>query len=396
MHAVAGGVAHGTDAGAAAEAPAVLDLLLHRWGPTAAAPAATLLDLAARGHLELVAGASGELTARLPAAAPPAPPARFEAMLLRQAAGRLAGGSAPAQALLPYPRDEGGARWYAAFRAAVLEEARSLGLVRDRRLVLGRRLTAAGRAAAARWRAARPAAAPPWPPAPGAVLDDRAVARGVALGAASAARRSVTPPTGRVWSPAGGRWHLARVPVRPRGQARRRARAHPERVAGRGAVAGIVVRRWTVDMSTEYASGTYHNVAVDDGSTTRAWHVPPDDYARVATGAAVRVTVDRRGRFVALDLVPPGDADGAPAPEPPSGLGTPEGTGRLALGAGVVALLLCWLPVAGIAAGNAGLIAGIRGLGTSSHRRAVAGIVTSSLAIAANVAVCVLVALGTV
>src|SRR5262249_51163430 len=80
--------------------PAVVDRLLRRGGPTRAAAAGTLIALAARGHLELVVAPSGTLVARTVAAAPAEPLARFEELVLRQVARRLAGGPAPASALL--------------------------------------------------------------------------------------------------------------------------------------------------------------------------------------------------------------------------------------------------------------------------------------------------------
>ena len=70
MHAVGAGA---DTPYAIAEAPAIVDLLLHRWGPTSAAPVATLLDLAARGHLELVSATYGVLVGRAPSVARPEP-----------------------------------------------------------------------------------------------------------------------------------------------------------------------------------------------------------------------------------------------------------------------------------------------------------------------------------
>src|SRR5262249_6821101 len=154
---------------------------------------------------------------------------------------------------------------------------------------------------------------------------------------------------------------------------------------------GLVIRRWTIDMSNEYASGRLYNVAVDDGTTVRRWSVPRSEYGQFGETGAVQVTVDRRGRFVAVASRT--DAGPGAAPGPVAARSVAQGTGTMALTLGVAALLLSWLPIAGIALGNAGLIAGIRGLGAATRGRAVAGIVTSSLAIALNFAVTILLVL---
>src|SRR5207302_7524959 len=109
-----------------------LDLLAHGWKPPRVAPVATLLDLAARGHLHLVAEPSGRLVCRIPSPASSELLAPFEQQLREQVAGRLVGDSTPAAALLPDPDDEDGERWYATFKSAVIGEARRLGLVHDR------------------------------------------------------------------------------------------------------------------------------------------------------------------------------------------------------------------------------------------------------------------------
>ena len=109
-----------------------VDLLTHGWKPTQAAPVATLLDLAARGHLLLVAEPANRLICRLPSSAPSEPLALFEQRVLQQVVNRMSGDGTPAAALLPDPEDEDGRRWYATFTLVVVDEARRLGLVRDR------------------------------------------------------------------------------------------------------------------------------------------------------------------------------------------------------------------------------------------------------------------------
>jgi hypothetical protein len=132
------------------EVPANVDLLTHGWTPTPTAPIATLLDLAARGHIHLVADSSGQLICQPASPVPSEPLAPFEQQLLRHAVSRLSGDSTPAAALLPDPDGEDGERWYAGFRSDVINEAMRIGLARGSG-------TDAGRAAASRWRTHRPA-----------------------------------------------------------------------------------------------------------------------------------------------------------------------------------------------------------------------------------------------
>jgi hypothetical protein len=108
------------------------ELLARGWKPTRAAPVATLLDLAARGHLQLVAEPGGQLVCRVPSLGPSDTLTAFENQVREQVTSRLYGDFSPAAALLPDPEDEDGKRWYASFTSAVIDEARRLDLVRDR------------------------------------------------------------------------------------------------------------------------------------------------------------------------------------------------------------------------------------------------------------------------
>jgi Predicted membrane protein (DUF2207) len=114
------------------EAPAIVDLLIHRWKPTPTASAATLLDLAARGHIRLVAESGDRLICRMQSALPSEPLAHFEMHLHQHIVSHMSIDNAPAAALLPDPEGLDGKRWHAEFELAVIEEARRLGLVRDR------------------------------------------------------------------------------------------------------------------------------------------------------------------------------------------------------------------------------------------------------------------------
>jgi hypothetical protein len=112
------------------ETPAVANLLVGRWRLSYDAVQATLLDLAARGHLgvELYAGenlvirlrdgGTGDLT-------------RYEAQVVDLVRLRATGGSAPIEAI-----DLGGAAaaegWWKRFRGNVIDHARALGLARGR------------------------------------------------------------------------------------------------------------------------------------------------------------------------------------------------------------------------------------------------------------------------
>jgi uncharacterized RDD family membrane protein YckC len=353
------------------EAPAIVALLARRWKPKPAAAAATLLDLATRGHLHLVAEPSGQWLCRPPSQAPSEPLAPFEQQLLQCVAGRLSGDRTPAAALLPDPGDDDGRRWYATFKSAVVDEARRLGLVRPRlpthlcwglaaaatvpaaalglwlfglsnssqpvlfavspvawgllmagTVMGGPRGTAAGRAAASRWlevRAALLTAAPHGQiPEAGASPGDRMLAWAVALDAAPDVLGAVAPPErGRVWSSAGGRWRQVRVSGRSEGSVPRWPRRRPDVVAQDRTFTGTVIRRWRTTEGDGTTSYTIYHLAVDDGRTDEAlaWRVRNREYERFKSGSTVRVAVDHKGRLAEI-TASTGENDGDPAPLP--------------------------------------------------------------------------------
>jgi hypothetical protein len=115
-----------TDLGA--ETPALANLLTHRFEPTRDAVPATLVDLAARGFVEIedhgigryfcrVTGRSGDLTP-------------YETMLIEHLRRVSAGGVVPAEALTTGPQDRSKA-WWKEFRKSVVAHAQSEGLSSD-------------------------------------------------------------------------------------------------------------------------------------------------------------------------------------------------------------------------------------------------------------------------
>jgi hypothetical protein len=242
------------------EPPAVVNFLAHRFRVTDEAVPATLLDLAARGVLEIEQRGPGVFFVRL-LDRDPGMLAAYEARVLRHLRERVSDGVVPAQALTTGPREQSG-RWRRAFAGEVIADAQRRGLSRDRlddRLfaVLGaasllpaalvwalvgeveggliaflgalgllgwikarhpQQDTPEGRAAASRWLGVRaelaenvvfatrsPLEVPLW---------DRLLAYGAALGVAGGASRPL--PMGveanhEAWSAYGGRWREVRI-----------------------------------------------------------------------------------------------------------------------------------------------------------------------------------------
>jgi hypothetical protein len=297
---------------AASDCPAIAAQLTHgrslRWE---AAVVATLLDLAARGHLQLVMEPAG-LLCHVPRSSPPAVGlAAFERMLLDHVWGRLAVDGAPIRALVPDYKDEDGHRVFESLDSAMLEEAHRRGLVRDRRrrpaITGGRvRTTAAGDAAVKRWLEMRrdllAAPQPPRLPEPGESIADGTLAWAVALDAAPGALAAMLPAG--AWSSLGGSWRQVRVRKgnRLKGTAPRwslgRSRADERRT-----FTGRVIRRWTESSYADYV-GTYtiHFLAVDDGVAIEAhvWTVDATRFGRFPYGSDVRVTIDHKQRLVEM------------------------------------------------------------------------------------------------
>ena len=244
------------------EPPAVANLLVNGWRVTRDAVPATLLDLAARGALDVEQVAPGEFQVRM--RQPPADLTPYERRVLELLAARQSGGVVPAGALTTGPH-EAAKRWWRAFRKEVVADAQARGLSEDlwdarskaivgvaaalpalpfaipdprgafayagaALVVLGwiwgqgrQRHTPAGLEAASRWLGVEshlrtdtvfdtlpPTAVATW---------ERLLAYGAALGTAAGAVRPI--PMGaeddhRAWSSFGGRWRQVRVRY-PRG-----------------------------------------------------------------------------------------------------------------------------------------------------------------------------------
>ena len=250
------------------EPPAVANLLVHDFRMTRDAVPATLLDLAARGHVELEEREPGSYVCRLcePGVSGSEPRSPEEALtpyerrvleLLRR---RASGGIVPAGALTTGPSAES-SRWWKEFRSEVVADAQRRGLSRDildgktfKRLstsllvptglaaltwsfrvgagawlvgtfLLGairarhpQRDTPAGLAAAGRWLGVRARLAedevfPTLPPI-AVALWERYLPYGAAFGVAHGAVRPISMGAEsdyRAWSSYGGRWRAVRI-----------------------------------------------------------------------------------------------------------------------------------------------------------------------------------------
>lgn len=111
-----------------AETPAIANLLAHRFNPTRDAVAATLVDLAARGMVEIEDRGIGTYYCRLTGRAGNLTP--YEQMMFDHLRSVAAGGVVPAQALTTGPQDRSKA-WWNEFRKRVVAHAQSGGLCAD-------------------------------------------------------------------------------------------------------------------------------------------------------------------------------------------------------------------------------------------------------------------------
>jgi hypothetical protein len=112
------------------EPPAVANLLVNNFRSTREAIPATLLDLAARGFLELEQTVPGHVTCRLRGLGRQDPPAPYERRVLALLRARAVDGVVPAAALTTGPGDRA-ARWWKGFRGEVIDETQARGLSRD-------------------------------------------------------------------------------------------------------------------------------------------------------------------------------------------------------------------------------------------------------------------------
>ena len=111
---------------ARAEPPAVANLLVNRCHVTSSAAAATLIDLAAHGHLELQHLSSDRFVVRLRARSPDQL-TDYEARVLSLVREKATGGSAPLEAI---ELDEDDAdRWRKRFASDVVDDAKARGLL---------------------------------------------------------------------------------------------------------------------------------------------------------------------------------------------------------------------------------------------------------------------------
>jgi hypothetical protein len=111
------------------EPPAVANLLVNRCHPTRAASAATVIDLAARGQVELFEAGPGNFVIRLHTDAA-AGLTSYERQVLELLDEKAVGGSAPVQAI-QLDADRADA-WHRQFSKHVVDDARSRGLLRGR------------------------------------------------------------------------------------------------------------------------------------------------------------------------------------------------------------------------------------------------------------------------
>lgn len=107
------------------ETPAVANLVTHRFNPTRDAVPATLVDLAARGLVEIEDRGIGRYYCRLARRSEPLAP--HEQMMVDHLRAVAADGVVPAEALTTGPQDRSKA-WWNEFRKKVVAQAQSSGL----------------------------------------------------------------------------------------------------------------------------------------------------------------------------------------------------------------------------------------------------------------------------
>jgi hypothetical protein len=113
------------------ETPAVVDLLVHGGEPSGNAVAATVLDLAARGHVELEETSPGRYLCRLPQQDDERELTSYEAQVMALLHDRARARVVPAEALTVGVDDEA-SDWWVLFRRNVHAHASELGLTRPR------------------------------------------------------------------------------------------------------------------------------------------------------------------------------------------------------------------------------------------------------------------------
>lgn len=293
------------------EPPAVASLLVSGARARLAAVAATVLDLGARGFLDLAWAGPSMLSCRgvrVPEGSRLLP---FERRVLERLRTHLRGDEAPVSALLPAPRSLDSHRWYGRFAREVSTAARDESLVRPQlaagpsRLLFLAAVVPAGLPALFVWRSGGLGVAGDAAAAIVAAVVIVAawvlLPRGVRPTAAGqqAASRWLGVPAGLDADPWQGQAPL-RDPV-------------PARVLAVGADADLMaafrprrqqtfVGRVALRFQHLEDDAVSWYLAVDggEGTKTRAWAVGHELFDRFPTGSQVRATVDGRGRLLWL------------------------------------------------------------------------------------------------
>jgi hypothetical protein len=110
------------------ESPALANLVTHAFNPTRDAVPATLIDLAARGLIEIEDRGLGNYYCRLTGRSADLTP--YEQMMIDHLRSVAVEGVVPAEALTTGPQDRSRA-WWKVFRKEVVEHAQSAGLSKD-------------------------------------------------------------------------------------------------------------------------------------------------------------------------------------------------------------------------------------------------------------------------
>jgi hypothetical protein len=297
------------------EPPAVASLLVAGARARRAAVAATVLDLGARGCLDLAWMGPSLLACRATRAPEGTQLLPFERRVLERLRTHLRGDESPVSALLPAPRGPGSRRWYGGFAREVTRVARDEGLVSPQlapgpgRLLLLAAVVPAGLPALFLWRSG----------GLGVAGDVAAalVAAGVLLAAwvlvprgvraTAAGRQAASRWLGVLAGLDADPWH-GQAPLRDPVPARVIAMgADPDLVAAfqprrpRTFVGRVVLRFQSLEGD---AVGWYLALEGGGGPRTRAWAVGHELFDRFPTGSRVRATVDGRGRLLWLASVP--------------------------------------------------------------------------------------------
>jgi hypothetical protein len=297
------------------ELPAVASLLVRGARARRAAAAATVLDLAARGLVDLAWMGPSMLGCRAVREPEGTHLRPFERRVLERLRTHLHGDEARVSTLLPAAGGADSRRWYARFGQEVTAVARYQGFVSPqlptglRRLLLIAAVVPAGLPALFIWRSGGPAVA-------GAVAAVLAAAA-VLLAAWALLPRGVrTTPAGEE---AASRWLgvLAGIEAQPwQGQAPLRDPV-PARVLAVGAAPDLMaafqprrtrtfVGRVKLRFQQLDDEAVSWYLAVEGGGTRRtpAWAVGHELYDRFPTGSQVRATVDGRSRLLWLEPAP--------------------------------------------------------------------------------------------